>query len=287
MRICDDMITAAITAVATTTATARKKDHNNNDHSYEEKARIAKDRLRKGKGKNYTSDVFPEEQRYEIYHRIKTYPSIQRFAMKRGRNSSKTVLLYHTGLTYFEKYLQQRYQLDIEAVVTKLRKSELDVYTIIEDFVTFLIQDLEKSSNTANETLKAVKSFLRSERISLDNKLVSECASIARSYKDSEFALDKVTVSKILQSVKLRRLRVFLFCLASSGCRIGELSSVRWKDISFDSRPTAIHLRAEYTKTKTGRVVYLSDEGKEELIQWRLFKENCRSKNKTEEDVEI
>ena len=237
--------------------------------------------------KNYTSKAFPEEERYEIYHRIKTYPSVQRFAMKRGRNSTKTVLLYHTGLTYFEKFLQQRYNLNIEAVVAKLHKNELDVYTLIEDYVTFMLQQLSKSPNTTNQTLRAITSFLRSERISLDTKLAGEVACVPKMYKDSEYALDKVMVSKILQSAKIRRLRAFLFCLASSGCRIGELSSVRWKDIDFNNtRPTSIHLRPEYTKTKTGRVVYISDEATEELNQWRLFKERCLNNNNKKKNDE-
>src|SRR5436305_1837198 len=106
------------------------KKNSNNNSSNSKEVKVGKIKVRK----NYTSEAFPEEERYEIYHRIKTYPSVQRFAMKRGRNSSKTVLLYQTGLTYFEKFLQQRYNLNIEAVVAKLRKNELDVYTIIEDY---------------------------------------------------------------------------------------------------------------------------------------------------------
>jgi hypothetical protein len=32
---------------------------------------------------------------------------------------------------------------------------------------------------------------------------------------------------------------------------------------------------------------YISDDAKEELRQWKLFKERCRSKNKTEEEAEV
>ncbi|HET7390498.1 MAG TPA: hypothetical protein VFJ51_06720 [Nitrososphaeraceae archaeon] len=52
-----------------------------------------------------------------------------------------------------------------------------------------------------------------------------------------------------------RRLRVFLYTLASSGARVGELSSVRWKDVDLDANPVSIHLRAEITKTKVGQTV--------------------------------
>jgi hypothetical protein len=31
------------------------------------------------KNKNYTSDLFPDEERYQIYHVIDSYPSVNRF----------------------------------------------------------------------------------------------------------------------------------------------------------------------------------------------------------------
>ncbi|HET7390499.1 MAG TPA: hypothetical protein VFJ51_06725 [Nitrososphaeraceae archaeon] len=58
----------------------------------------------------------------------------------------------------------------------KLRKGKLDVYNLIEDCIRFLLVELGKTPNTAKEVLKAVRSFLRSERTSLDPRLVTECA---------------------------------------------------------------------------------------------------------------
>src|ERR1051326_323382 len=103
--------------------------------------------------------------------------------------------------------------------------------------------------------------------ISLDSRLLIECAGIPKNYTDdsNQHALDKNTVAKILQSAKVRRLRVFLFCLASSGCRVGELASIMWSDVKFDAKPVSIHLRPENTKTRNGRTVFISDEAKEEL----------------------
>ena len=71
---------------------------------------------------------------------------------------------------------------------------------MIEDFVNFLLTDLHKTPNTADDVIKANRSFFRSERISLDPRLVSECASIPKSHRDTEsdFILDKLTASKKL-----------------------------------------------------------------------------------------
>jgi integrase len=175
-------------------------------------------------------------------------------------------------IVYFEKYLQSSKQMNIDEAVLRLRTNKLDIYQMVEDFVNFMIEDLGKSLNTAKVSLKPVKSLLRSERIQIDPKMIAESASIPRQFRDEEYPLDKVIVSKILQSVKVRRLRVFLFCLASSGCRVGELSAITWKDINFNSTPVSIHLRPETTKTRNGRTVYISDEAVEELKQWRCFK---------------
>jgi hypothetical protein len=55
--------------------------------------------------KNYSSDIFTEAERYEIYHKIVDYSSVKRFLEKRSRGSERTSIVYHTALTYLEKYL--------------------------------------------------------------------------------------------------------------------------------------------------------------------------------------
>lgn len=258
-----------------------------------------------------SNKVFSEQDRFEIYHRIENYPSVRRFLEKKARNNKTTPRIYHTGLCYFEKFLNSMNgngnnskSKSIQDLIIRLQQQQSkknngnngngtnnhEVYTIISGFVQFMLNDLKKSTATINSSLKAVKGLLRSEMITLDTRLILESASVPRAYRDesNEYALDKPTVSKILQSVKVRRLRVFLFCLASSGCRVGELSAIKWSDINLDSRPVSIHLRPETTKTRNGRTVFVSDEAKEELEQWRLYKEQSYAKvQKTLSDDEL
>lgn len=68
--------------------------------------------------------------------------------------------------------------------------------------------------------MKAVRSFL-GQRVYHDPRLVTECASILKLYRDTEsdFVLDKPTAAKILGSPMNRHLRVILYTLASSGAR--------------------------------------------------------------------
>lgn len=231
-----------------------------------------------------SNKIFSEEERFKIYHKIEGYRSVKKFIEKKTRNSDATAKAYKTGLCYFEFFLNNNRRQTIETLVTRLQRKPKEAYNVIGEFVHFMIHDLKKSTTTINSSLKSIKGLLRSEMITLDSKILQESASVPKSYYESEGkdALDKATVSKILQSVKIRRLRVFLFCLASSGCRVGELASIKWSDINLDSKPVSIHLRPETTKTRTGRTVFVSDEAKEELEQWRKFKQDSYAEIKKE-----
>ena len=139
-----------MTQMAESTASKLKNNNNNKNNKNKNKNK-----------KNYTSDLFTEEERYQIYHTIESYPSVNRFLEKRSRGSQRTAAVYHTALTYLEKYLQFRYQFSIDTALEKLRKDKVDVYNLIEDFIAFIIQQLGKSPNTAKDVLKAVRSFFR------------------------------------------------------------------------------------------------------------------------------
>src|SRR5436309_11274512 len=107
-----------------------------------------------------------------------------------------------TGLVYFEKFISHTSTTTnetIETLIPKIKANQLDIYTLIEDFVNFIINDLQKSSSTARESVKAISSFFRSERLPLDPKILSDCAGIPKTHREGEFPLDKVMVSKILQ----------------------------------------------------------------------------------------
>jgi hypothetical protein len=59
-----------------------------------------------------------------------------------------------------------------------------------------------------------------------------------------------------------------LLVLASSGCRTIEAVAIRFKDIDFDSIPTKVHIRPEFSKTRVGRDIYISNEATKYLKDW-------------------
>ena len=58
---------------------------------------------------------------------------------------------------------------------------------------------------------------------------------------------------------------MFILLLASSGMRAAETLSLRNSDIEFSSSITKVHIRAENTKTKESRDIYISEEASMEL----------------------
>lgn len=64
--------------------------------------------------------------------------------------------------------------------------------------------------------------------------------------------------------------------LAATGMRASESSFIRLKDIDFDGKPAKIYVRGENTKTKTDRIIFLTEETKNQLNTWMKYKHRSR-----------
>ena len=67
--------------------------------------------------------------------------------------------------------------------------------------------------------------------------------------------------------------------LASAGTRAVETCAIRLRDIDFSTRPTKIHIRKEYAKTRVGRDIFISDKATKYLKDWIFFEYRTRSNN--------
>ena len=64
--------------------------------------------------------------------------------------------------------------------------------------------------------------------------------------------------------------------LAATGMRAVEALNIRIKDIDFDNKPATIYIRGENTKTKTDRIIFLTDEFTNQLNNWLKYKHRTR-----------
>ena len=106
-------------------------------------------------------------------------------------------------------------------------------------------------------------------------------------YREDEEPLDVSDIRKILLSCNNRRLKAYLLVLASGGMRAVEALAIRLKDIDFTVSPTKVHIRKEYSKTKTARDIYISDEATQYLKQWIDWKYNNEERPRIKDDDDL
>jgi integrase len=88
--------------------------------------------------------------------------------------------------------------------------------------------------------------------------------------------LDRADIQKIILGCSDIRLKTFVMLLAATGMRAGEALSIRFKDLDFDSHPPSINLKAEVTKTREGRSVYLTSEVVDQLKTFFSYRNRPR-----------
>jgi integrase len=191
---------------------------------------------------------------------------VRDFLNSSGRNSSRTSDLYQIGLARFQTYLNNDND-TLENIVTKIIAKQLDVYSLLDNFVSYLSK-LSLSARSIILYVKCVKSYLQYHDIDISPNKFKHRVKLPKNYNNKELAIDAEDIRAILKSCNHIRIKAILYVLASTGIRITECLMIRNKDIDFKSSPTKITIRAEYAKTRTERDVYISDEATNFVKEW-------------------
>jgi len=160
------------------------------------------------------------------------------------------------------------------------RKAKSEIFQKeIEDYYEMLYKN-DVPPKTRKMALSAIKVFLIYNLPDYDNKLPpSFWFKLSHGkYKGSGAVTnDKVptieTLRKILMGANLKSKAIFM-TLATSGMRVGECLELTWDDIDLSSNPPIISIKAENTKTKNPRHVFVSPETRDVLIQWKTSQED-------------
>jgi integrase len=204
----------------------------------------------------------------------------------KARKSKQTAFLYSSGLRYLDKFIQQNYdgKYNVQTILDRLTTTskELDVYKLLNSFVSYLQNDTangqELSPRSIAAYMVAARSYFQYNDIDVLPIKFKNKITMPRIYGEDEQAIDGNDIKQILHHCENRRLKAYLLVLASSGCRAMEALTLRECDISFDgidfanpndtSEPAVIHVRKEYSKTKRERNIFISNEAARYLKQW-------------------
>lgn len=201
-----------------------------------------------------------------------------------GRNSNSSKLAYKIGVRHLQCFLSMSYQpYDIQSILKPLSSNEINVYSMLDGFVSYLIET-GLTSKSIHLYLASVRSYLSYFDIEIVPSKFHRRVKMPRHHREPEQPLDTSNIRDILLVCSNRRLKAYLLTLASGGMRATEALAIRLKDIDFSSSPTKIHLRKEFSKTKTARDIFISQEATAYLKEWLTWKYRDKSLDRSNPD---
>jgi integrase len=188
--------------------------------------------------------------------------------------NESTAQKYNERLKKFGRYTFERYSLEIQKIVTEIKKAKIDPYDLVTGYILFLKQ--ESNNTIAPNSLKnhviTIKNFLEYSDIDISPRKFKLKVRLPKIIRKNKEALSKEDVVDILNACSDIRLKTYVMFLAAGGFRAVEALSIRVKDLELESKPAHVFVRGEYTKTRADRIVFLTDEVTQQLKSWLSYK---------------
>jgi integrase len=150
------------------------------------------------------------------------------------RNSLKSKYAYECALAHFQRFLVSCYpEYDIETILGPLLRNEINVYTVLDEFVSYLLNvNASLTPNSINLYVAAIRSYLAYCDIDVVPSKFKRKVKMPKVYREDEEAVDISDIRRILLSCNNRRLKTYLLVLASGGMRATEGLAIRIKDVT-------------------------------------------------------
>ena len=178
-------------------------------------------------------------------------------------NSNSTRAAYRLAVNKFQKFLQERYQFDEIELVHKVKKDDFDVYKILGEFVVYLTQFGYKPKSL-RVWLPAVNGYLRHLGIKIYREEFNSRVRMPKVFLTREEGLSKETILRVLHNSP-PKLQTAILVAVATGMRLGEIVQIKISDVDFETTPTRIKIRAEISKGKQAREVFLTLEATKAL----------------------
>ena len=188
----------------------------------------------------------------------------------------RTAYEYYTRLTGFQDFLTNNYNATLDDIITKINQGSEDPYDILSGYVTHLQTNYNISTLTIKTRIITAKNFLEYYDVDISPRKFKLKVKIPKVVRQSKEALSKEDVAEILNACSDIKLKTYVMFLAATGMRASEALSVRIKDLDLKSSPAKVFVRGEYTKTRTDRTVFLTQEITQQLVSWLNYKYRTR-----------
>jgi site-specific recombinase XerD len=139
----------------------------------------------------------------------------------------------------------------------------------IEKFFQYKME-MKYAPKTLNSDLGCLKKFLLCNRVEVSDFVWTDMRGRLGDTtfgKTRDANIKQEDIKAILSHMGIRGRALFL-TMVSSGMRIGETNEIKLTDIHLDENPVRIIVRAENTKNKITRTVFISQEAKVAIQEW-------------------
>ena len=178
---------------------------------------------------------------------------------------------YHGRLDIFKLFVEAKYSLHLDDIISKIKKNKADPYRLLTEYTQYLGKR-NISTLTIKQRVVTVKNFLEYHDIDISPRRFKLKVKLPRTVRKYKEALSKEDIVEILNAAPDIRIKTYVLLLAATGMRAGEALSIRIKDLDLQSKPVKLFIGGEYTKTRTDRSIFLTDEAAHQLKSWIDYK---------------
>jgi integrase len=199
------------------------------------------------------------------------------FLESKAKKARGTANAYKTGIYYLDRFARAKYGLNADSIISPILNKEIDVYDFVNEFSTYLVQDTKNGNSLSPRTIDTyvtgVRSYFAYKDVEISIAKWKNRVTLPAIYNEEEQAIDAQDIRNLLQHCNNRRLKAYLLVLASSGARAMEVLTLRESDIDLSGidnqeNPGTIKIRKEYSKNKSERTIFISNEAARYLRSW-------------------
>ncbi|PWU80386.1 MAG: hypothetical protein DLM72_12450 [Candidatus Nitrosopolaris wilkensis] len=188
---------------------------------------------------------------------------IETFLETISRMNAASAKIYGQRLKNFNDFCLKQYNFDTDRIINEIKLNRIDPYKVLNQFIDYLQYSHTLSPLTLNQQIITTKNLFEYHVVNISNAKFKFKVKFPRRVRRHKQALSKEDVCNIINSCSQIRLKTYVILLAATGMRAVEALSVRIKD--FDSKSRKIILRGGFTKTRTERIIWLTEEASKQI----------------------
>jgi integrase len=154
------------------------------------------------------------------------------------------------------------------------RGPKIDVYDMLSSYVSYEHKKASVTPVTIKARISTIRTFLEYNDVEISPRKFKLKVKMPKVVRQTKEALTKEDFVNILNACSAIKLKTYVLFLAATGCRASEAVSTRLCD--YDFVKNKVFIRGEFTKTKTDRYVFLTNELVEQIKAWLTFKYRTR-----------